>query len=197
MEENGSSMNFMTEVREVYGRTLAFSEVEGSMTQLKQSLHNGFEIWWLAGMPVLIVFACMLLSLVLVSSTINSTNNTRKWNLQVTSLFSNNKRRKYNKHHATSVNPSTNSATTPVLPTNLKIPKHIAVIMDGNRRYGKAKYGSGTRGHTDGSRTLVNFTQWCMEMGIQELTVFAFSTGNLSDYHNQIANVLDIYRLMM
>jgi undecaprenyl diphosphate synthase len=51
--------------------------------------------------------------------------------------------------------------------------------MDGNRRYGKSKYGAGVRGHSDGSKTLVAFTDWCIEAGIQALTVFAFSTGRL------------------
>lgn len=62
----------------------------------------------------------------------------------------------------------------------MQIPRHIAVIMDGNRRYGKSKYGSGVRGHSDGSKTLVAFTDWCIAAGIQALTVFAFSTGKLS-----------------
>ncbi|GMF48686.1 unnamed protein product [Phytophthora fragariaefolia] len=51
--------------------------------------------------------------------------------------------------------------------------------MDGNRRYGKSKYGAGVKGHSDGSRTLVNFTDWCIDAGIVALTVFAFSTGGL------------------
>ncbi|EGZ05396.1 hypothetical protein PHYSODRAFT_534228 [Phytophthora sojae] len=59
-----------------------------------------------------------------------------------------------------------------------QIPRHIAVIIDGNRRYGKNKYGSGTRGHSDGTRTVMNFTEWCIDAGIEALTVFAFSTEN-------------------
>lgn len=49
--------------------------------------------------------------------------------------------------------------------------------MDGNRRYGQAKYGAGIRGHSDGSKTLVSFTDWCIEAGVEALTVYAFSTG--------------------
>ncbi|KAL3657937.1 hypothetical protein V7S43_017142 [Phytophthora oleae] len=60
----------------------------------------------------------------------------------------------------------------------LKIPRHIAVIIDGNRRYGKNKYGSGTRGHQDGTKTVMNFTEWCIDAGVEALTVFAFSTEN-------------------
>lgn len=65
---------------------------------------------------------------------------------------------------------------------HFKIPKHIAVIMDGNRRFGVEKYGEATRGHRDGSQTLVHFVEWCQKAGIQALTVFAFSTG----IHNYI-----------
>jgi len=46
-----------------------------------------------------------------------------------------------------------------------KVPKHIAVIMDGNRRYGRNKYGSATRGHWDGSKTLVDFASGVSRKG--------------------------------
>ena len=65
--------------------------------------------------------------------------------------------------------------------------------MDGNRRYGKVKYGSGLRGHSDGSRTLVSMADWCMEAGIEALTVFAFSTGTflcLHAFEKPIAGVI-------
>lgn len=61
---------------------------------------------------------------------------------------------------------------------DLQIPRHIAVIIDGNRRYGKDKYGSGTRGHSDGTKTVMKFTDWCIDAGVEALTVFAFSTEN-------------------
>ncbi|KAG3140889.1 hypothetical protein PI126_g15754 [Phytophthora idaei] len=73
---------------------------------------------------------------------------------------------------------SNNTATMPEMEKDLKIPRHIAVIIDGNRRYGKNKYGSGTRGHSDGTKTVMNFTDWCIDAGVEALTVFAFSTEN-------------------
>ncbi|ETN03300.1 di-trans,poly-cis-decaprenylcistransferase [Phytophthora nicotianae INRA-310] len=72
---------------------------------------------------------------------------------------------------------SNSTATFPEMEKDLKIPRHIAVIIDGNRRYGKNKYGSGTRGHSDGTKTVMNFTDWCIDAGVEALTVFAFSTG--------------------
>ncbi|KAL7678955.1 putative decaprenyl diphosphate synthase [Plasmopara halstedii] len=73
---------------------------------------------------------------------------------------------------------NTSSAAVLVVENNLKIPRHIAVIIDGNRRYGKDKYGSSTRGHADGTKTVLKFTDWCIDAGVQALTVFAFSTEN-------------------
>lgn len=73
------------------------------------------------------------------------------------------------------------------------VPQHIAVIMDGNRRYGKAKYGNATRGHWDGSKTLIEFTKWCMAEGIQALTVYAFSTENWNRDESEISALMSIF----
>lgn len=73
------------------------------------------------------------------------------------------------------------------------IPRHIAVIMDGNRRYGKAKYGNATRGHWDGSKTLIEFSKWCQSEGIQVLTVYAFSTENWDRDPAEVAALMAIF----
>jgi len=73
------------------------------------------------------------------------------------------------------------------------VPKHIAVIMDGNRRYGRKRYGSATRGHWDGSKTLADFAKWCMAEGVQVLTVYAFSTENWDRDPDEIAALMAIF----
>ncbi|KAL3798591.1 hypothetical protein ACHAWO_014000 [Cyclotella atomus] len=73
------------------------------------------------------------------------------------------------------------------------VPRHIAVIMDGNRRYGKAKYGNATRGHWDGSKTLIEFTKWCMAEGVQALTVYAFSTENWDRDPAEVSALMSIF----
>ncbi|CAH0522622.1 unnamed protein product [Peronospora belbahrii] len=78
-----------------------------------------------------------------------------------------------------------------------KIPRHIAVIMDGNRRYGKNKYGEGVRGHSDGSKTLVNFTGWCIDAGIKVLTVFAFSTENWNREQAEVDALMNLFNQFM
>ena len=74
------------------------------------------------------------------------------------------------------------------------VPRHIAVIMDGNRRYGESKYGHATRGHWDGSKTLIEFSKWCISEGVQVLTVYAFSTENWDRDPHEISALMSIFR---
>lgn len=73
------------------------------------------------------------------------------------------------------------------------VPCHIAVIMDGNRRYGESKYGHATRGHWDGSKTLIEFSKWCISEGVQVLTVYAFSTENWNRDPYEISALMSIF----
>lgn len=73
------------------------------------------------------------------------------------------------------------------------VPRHVAVIMDGNRRYGKEKYGNSTRGHLDGSRKLIEFAQWCFVEGIEILTVYAFSTENWNRDAEEVSALMSIF----
>lgn len=74
-----------------------------------------------------------------------------------------------------------------------KIPRHIAVIMDGNRRYGKKKYGFATKGHWDGSKKLVDFAQWCQSEGVQILSVYAFSMENWNRDSSEVSALMKIF----
>lgn len=74
-----------------------------------------------------------------------------------------------------------------------RVPKHVAVIMDGNRRYGKSKYGSAARGHWDGSSKVVEFAKWCIAEHIAVLTVFAFSSENWNRDPAEIASLMQIF----
>ncbi len=60
----------------------------------------------------------------------------------------------------------------------LHLPKHIAIIMDGNGRWAKNRYLPRTAGHRKGIKTAQNITKKCIELNIQYLTLFAFSTEN-------------------
>ncbi|VEG13129.1 polyprenyl diphosphate synthase [Moraxella cuniculi] len=60
------------------------------------------------------------------------------------------------------------------------IPKHIAIIMDGNNRFGKAKQLAMGAGHIAGKDALDPIVEHCLAKGVQVLTVFAFSSENWS-----------------
>ena len=57
----------------------------------------------------------------------------------------------------------------------INIPKHIAIIMDGNRRWAKNKNLPIKLGHKEGAKTLENIVRYAQTKGIKYLTVYAFS----------------------
>ena len=73
------------------------------------------------------------------------------------------------------------------------IPKHVAVIMDGNRRYA-AELGLVTEeGHKKGRDKLEEMLGWCMEMKIRVLTVYAFSTENIRREPKEIEFLMKLF----
>ena len=59
-----------------------------------------------------------------------------------------------------------------------KIPKHIAIIMDGNGRWAKAKGQPRTAGHIQGVETVRVITEECVHLGVEFLTLYTFSNEN-------------------
>ncbi|MFB6123145.1 MAG: polyprenyl diphosphate synthase [Haloferacaceae archaeon] len=57
-------------------------------------------------------------------------------------------------------------------------PDHVAVIQDGNRRYARERGDDPTDGHRAGAETTERVLEWCEELGVDELTLYAFSTEN-------------------
>lgn len=58
------------------------------------------------------------------------------------------------------------------------MPKHIAIIMDGNRRWAKAKGKPASFGHKEGAKTLERIVRYANKIGLGHITVYAFSTEN-------------------
>jgi tritrans,polycis-undecaprenyl-diphosphate synthase [geranylgeranyl-diphosphate specific] len=58
------------------------------------------------------------------------------------------------------------------------VPDHVAVIQDGNRRYARRQGESAHEGHRAGAETTEQVLRWCRELGVSELTLYAFSTEN-------------------
>jgi len=59
-----------------------------------------------------------------------------------------------------------------------KLPKHLAIIMDGNGRWAKKNGFLRTFGHENGAKTVRNIVEACTDFGIEYLTLYAFSTEN-------------------
>ena len=59
-----------------------------------------------------------------------------------------------------------------------KLPKHIAIIMDGNGRWAKEQGKNRVFGHKNGVQSVRNVSEACAELGIKHLTLYAFSTEN-------------------
>lgn len=61
---------------------------------------------------------------------------------------------------------------------SIKLPRHIAIIMDGNNRWAKSQNNSQLSGHRVGAIQARNITNYCAELGIEYLTLFVFSSEN-------------------
>lgn len=57
-------------------------------------------------------------------------------------------------------------------------PAHVAVIQDGNRRYARERGKDKSEGHRAGAETAKQVLEWCDDLGVEELTLYAFSTEN-------------------
>ncbi len=73
------------------------------------------------------------------------------------------------------------------------LPKHIAIIMDGNNRYAKARHMPKGQGHVAGKDALDPLVEHCLSVGIKVLTVFAFSSEN---WQRPAAEVALLMRLL-
>lgn len=73
-----------------------------------------------------------------------------------------------------------------------KIPRSIAIIMDGNRRFATKNAKAKHEGHSFGLAKLEQAMEWCLELGIKELTVFALSTDNLKRSKVEIDTLMEL-----
>jgi tritrans,polycis-undecaprenyl-diphosphate synthase [geranylgeranyl-diphosphate specific] len=74
-----------------------------------------------------------------------------------------------------------------------KTPHHIAIIMDGNRRFAQELGWSSLEGHKKGREKLEEVVEWCRDIGIRILTVFAFSTENLNRDEKELDELMRIF----
>ena len=73
-----------------------------------------------------------------------------------------------------------------------QMPEHVGIILDGNRRWGFAKYGAKLNGHLYGARTGEDFLEWCLDLGIKTVTLYVFSTENFRRPKDEISTILKL-----
>ena len=76
---------------------------------------------------------------------------------------------------------------------NLKIPNHVAIILDGNGRWAKDKGKKRTEGHKEGYKNLKNISKYILNSGTKVLSVFAFSTENFKRPQEEVDFLMDLF----
>ncbi len=75
-------------------------------------------------------------------------------------------------------------------------PKNIALVLDGNRRYGR-KIGNGFKGHKVGAQKVEKLFDWCKELGIKEVTLYCFSMENFKRPKEEVDYLMKLFRMQI
>ncbi len=81
--------------------------------------------------------------------------------------------------------------------TNRVLPRHLGIIMDGNGRWAKKRGLPRSAGHAAGAAVFKTIVRYCSRIGIQYLTVYAFSTENWKRPHDEILALMNLFRQYM
>jgi undecaprenyl diphosphate synthase len=73
-----------------------------------------------------------------------------------------------------------------------KLPRHVAIIMDGNGRWAKEKGEGRLFGHYNGVESVRNIVEGCAELGIEYLTLYAFSTENWDRPADEVTGLMEL-----
>ncbi len=74
------------------------------------------------------------------------------------------------------------------------LPKHIAIIMDGNRRWARAKGKPAGIGHKEGAKVLEKIVRYANKIGIEHITVYAFSTENWKRTEEEVSALMTLFQ---
>ncbi len=77
---------------------------------------------------------------------------------------------------------------------NRVLPKHIAIIMDGNGRWAKKRSLPRSAGHIAGAKTFKSIARYCNKIGLEYLTVYAFSTENWKRPKDEVEGIMNLLR---
>jgi undecaprenyl diphosphate synthase len=79
-------------------------------------------------------------------------------------------------------------------PAPARVPRHVAIIMDGNHRWARARGLPGALGHRAGTKNVRPIAEACADAGVEYLTLFALSTENLDRPKREVDLLLDLMR---
>lgn len=74
------------------------------------------------------------------------------------------------------------------------LPKHIAIIMDGNRRWAKQRGKIASFGHKEGAKTLEKIVRYANKIGVEHITVYAFSTENWKRSEEEVGALMMLFQ---
>ena len=75
-----------------------------------------------------------------------------------------------------------------------KFPYHIAIILDGNRRYARKHIYNTWRGHELGAEKVNKLIEWVSELGVRELTLYTFSIENFGRNKKEVSYLMELFR---
>ena len=84
-------------------------------------------------------------------------------------------------------------SSTSIIPEAPAVPRHIAVIMDGNGRWAKKRFMPRVMGHQRGVESLREVVKACRDMGVEYLTVFAFSSENWRRPADEVSFLMSLF----
>lgn len=74
-----------------------------------------------------------------------------------------------------------------------KVPRHVGIILDGNRRFAKKLMLKPWKGHEWGAKKFRDFLEWCREIGIEEVTAYAFSMQNFNRPKEEFDYLMNLF----
>jgi tritrans,polycis-undecaprenyl-diphosphate synthase [geranylgeranyl-diphosphate specific] len=74
-----------------------------------------------------------------------------------------------------------------------RIPEHIGIILDGNRRWASARDMIPWEGHREGAEKVKMFLEWCLDLGIKTITLYGFSTENFNRSEKEVEELMKLY----
>ena len=84
-------------------------------------------------------------------------------------------------------------SSTQAIPEAAALPRHVAIIMDGNGRWAKKRYLPRFAGHRRGVTAVRDTVKYCLERGIGYLTLFAFSSENWRRPEEEVSLLMDLF----